>query len=180
MAALTAAGAYLVIPIGPVPIILQNIFVMLSGLLLGSRWGAASMGIYLLAGLLGLPVFAGGAGGIAKFLGPTGGYLIGFLLAAFVIGLVAERSGGRLWLNLLALVAGSLLIYLCGVTWLKTVLDVSIHKALAMGMWPFLPGDALKIVAALALERTLGPLVTGEPRHAANRIRTAQPCKEDA
>ena len=100
MAALTAAGAYMVIPIGPVPIVLQNLFVLLSGLLLGSRWAAASMGIYLLGGALGLPIFAGGSGGLAKLIGPTGGYLVGFPLAAFIIGLVAERSRGRLWLNL--------------------------------------------------------------------------------
>jgi biotin transport system substrate-specific component len=169
MAALTAAGAYMAIPIGPVPIVLQSLFVILSGLVLGSRWAAASMAIYLLAGVVGLPVFAGGSGGLAKLIGPTGGYLVGFPLAAFLIGLVAERSGGRLWVNLLGLVAGSLMIYLCGVTWLKTVLDISVNKALAMGMWPFLPGDALKIAAALALERSLRPLIASQQHQATNR-----------
>jgi biotin transport system substrate-specific component len=180
MAALTAAGAYMVIPIGPVPIVLQNLFVLLSGLLLGSRWGAASIGVYLLAGFLGLPVFAGGTSGLAKLMGPTGGYLVGFLAAAYLVGLVAERSGGRLWINLLGLVAGSLLIYLCGVTWLKTILDISLAKALAMGMWPFLPGDAAKIVAALALGRTLEPLVAGRIRPATYGSWSAQAQKEDA
>lgn len=180
MAALTAAGAYMVIPIGPVPIVLQNLFVLLSGLLLGSRWGAASIGVYLLAGFLGLPVFAGGTSGLAKLMGPTGGYLVGFLAAAYLVGLVAERSGGRLWINLLGLVAGSLLIYLCGVTWLKTVLDISLAKALTMGMWPFLPGDAAKIVAALALGRTLEPLVAVRIRPATYGSWSAQPQKEDA
>jgi biotin transport system substrate-specific component len=180
MAALTTAGAYMAIPIGPVPIVLQNLFVLLSGLLLGSRWGAASIGVYLLAGFLGLPVFAGGTSGLAKLMGPTGGYLVGYLAAAYLVGLVAERSGGRLWINLLGLVAGSLLIYLCGVTWLKAVLDISLSKALAMGMWPFLPGDAAKIVAALALGRTLEPLVAGRVRPAPNRFWSAGPLKEDA
>jgi len=92
MAALTAAGAYLAIPIGPVPIILQNLFVFLSGLLLGPRWGAASIGVYLLAGALGLPVFAGGVGGIGRFAGPTGGYLLGFLPAVYVIGWISGTS----------------------------------------------------------------------------------------
>lgn len=164
MAALTAAGAYMVLPIGPVPIVLQSLFVLLSGLLLGSRWAAASMGVYLLAGVLGLPVFAGGGGGLAKLMGPTGGYLVGFPLAAFLIGLVAERSRGKLWLNLLGLVAGSLVIYLCGVTWLKMVLGISVAKALVVGMFPFLPGDAAKIVAALALSRSLVPLVENHSR----------------
>ncbi len=90
LAALTAAGAFMAIPIGPVPIVLQNLFIMLSGLLLGSRWGFASVAIYLLAGACGLPVFAGGTGGIGKFAGPTGGYLIGFLPAVYVIGLISE------------------------------------------------------------------------------------------
>lgn len=177
MAALTAAGAYMAIPIGPVPIVLQSLFVILSGLILGSRWAAASMAIYLLAGIIGLPVFAGGGGGPAKLIGPTGGYLVGFLLAAYLIGLVAERSNGRLWINLLGLVAGSLLIYLCGVAWLKTILDVSLNKALAMGMWPFLPGDALKIAAALALERSLRPMIASPQRH---RSWSTGPQKGDA
>ncbi|MBW1753156.1 MAG: biotin transporter BioY [Deltaproteobacteria bacterium] len=80
LAALTAAGAYLAIPIGPVPIVLQNLFILLTGLLLGSRWGLASVGVYLLAGALGLPVFAGGLGGIGRLVGPTGGYLVGLWL----------------------------------------------------------------------------------------------------
>ncbi|RLC01276.1 MAG: biotin transporter BioY, partial [Deltaproteobacteria bacterium] len=76
-AALIAAGAYISVPIGPVPIVLQNLFVFLAGLLLGSKWGLACVGVYLLAGACGLPVFAGGTGGIARFAGPTGGYLLG-------------------------------------------------------------------------------------------------------
>ena len=180
MAALTAAGAYMVIPIGPVPIVLQNLFVLLSGLLLGSRWAAASMGIYLLGGVLGLPIFAGGSGGLAKLIGPTGGYLVGFPLAAFVIGLVAERSRGRLWLNLTGLVAGSLIIYLCGVTWLKVVLGISAFKALAMGMIPFLPGDALKIGAALFLDRVLAPLVEGRGGPTTYHAWPPEPYEEDA
>lgn len=180
MAALTAAGAYMVIPIGPVPIVLQNLFVLLSGLLLGSRWAAASMGTYLLAGVLGLPVFAGGSGGLTKFMGPTGGYLVGFLLAAYIVGLVAERSRGNIWVNLLGLVAGSLMIYLCGVSWLKLVLGISVTKALAMGMFPFLPGDALKIGAALVLGRALAPLVEGRGGPTAHRTWAPEAYEEDA
>ncbi|MDQ1330177.1 MAG: biotin transport system substrate-specific component, partial [Thermodesulfobacteriota bacterium] len=86
LAALTAVGAYIAIPVGPVPIVLQSLFILLAGLLLGSTWGVAGVGIYLLAGAFGLPVFAGGAGGIGRFLGPTGGYLLGFLPAVYIIG----------------------------------------------------------------------------------------------
>ena len=79
LAALTAAGGYIQLPIGPVPIVLQNLFVLVAGLILGPRWGLTSMGIYLLLGLVGFPVFAGGKGGLAHLMGPTGGYLLGFL-----------------------------------------------------------------------------------------------------
>ena len=75
MAALTAVGSTIFVPIGPVPIVLTTLFVLLSGLLLGSRWGLASMGLYLLVGAMGMPVFAGGRGGLPHFFGPTGGYL---------------------------------------------------------------------------------------------------------
>ena len=78
-AALTAVGAYMALPIGPVPVVMQNLFVFLAGLILGGRWGLASVGIYLLAGAVGMPVFAGGTGGVGRFFGPTGGYLIGWI-----------------------------------------------------------------------------------------------------
>ena len=111
MAALTGVGAYIHIPIGPVPIVLSTLFVLLSGLLLGSRWGLASIALYLLVGAIGMPVFAGGKGGFAHFFGPTGGYLLGFALSAWVTGFISERSRGFLILKILAVVAGSLAIY---------------------------------------------------------------------
>src|SRR4030043_1983259 len=86
MAAMTAVGAYIHVPIGPVPIVLSTLFVLLSGFLLGSHWGMASMGLYLLVGAIGIPVFAGGKGGFAHFFGPTGGYLLGCVLASWVTG----------------------------------------------------------------------------------------------
>jgi len=159
MAALIAAGAYLAIPIGPVPIVLQNLFVMLAGLLLGSRWAAAGVGVYLLAGACGLPVFSGGTGGIGRFLGPTGGYLIGFLPAAFFIGLISERAGQRVVFDIAAMIAGTLTIYLFGVAWLKVVTGMSLVKTLAVGMLPFLIGDGLKIAAAVPLVRALRPVI---------------------
>ena len=149
MAALTAAGAYLVIPIGPVPIVLQNLFIMLAGLLLGVRWGLASVMLYLLLGAVGLPVFAGGAGGVAHFLGPTGGYLLGYIPAVAIIGSISHVRKPSFLTDLVALVIGSLVVYVCGVPWLKGVLDCPVGKALAVGMIPFLPGDALKIAVAL-------------------------------
>ncbi len=92
LAALMAVGAYIAVPIGPVPIVLQNLFILLAGLLLGSKWGLASVAVYLLAGALGLPVFSGGTGGIARFAGPTGGYLLAYLPAVYLIGFISERK----------------------------------------------------------------------------------------
>lgn len=161
MAALTAAGAYIAIPVGPVPIVLQNLFVMLAGLLLGGRWGLISVGVYLLAGAVGMPVFAGGTGGIGKFVGPTGGYLLGFAAAAYLIGIIAERGGGRVIIDIVAMVVGSAVIYAFGVTWLKVVTGMTVATAVAAGMLPFLIGDVVKIAAAVPIARTLRPLIDG-------------------
>jgi biotin transport system substrate-specific component len=161
MAALIAVGAYLSIPIGPVPIVLQNLFVLLAGLLLGSRWGVAAVAVYLVAGICGLPVFAGGSGGLGRLLGPTGGYLIGFLGAVYLVGIVAERAKGKVVPELLGMIGGTLVIYLCGVPWLKVVTGMSLNKALAVGMIPFLIGDGLKIAAAIPIVRALRPVVHG-------------------
>ena len=159
MAALTATGAYIAIPIGPVPIVLQNLFVMLTGLLLGGRWALISVGTYLLAGAVGLPVFAGGTGGIGKFVGPTGGYLLGFAAAAYLIGLIAEKGRGRVAVDILAMVAGTLVIYAFGVAWLKVATGMTLTGAASAGMLPFLIGDALKIAAAVPIARTLRPML---------------------
>jgi biotin transport system substrate-specific component len=158
-AALTAVGAFLAIPIGPVPIVLQNMFVFLAGLLLGGRWGLASVGVYLLAGACGLPVFAGGLGGISRFIGPTGGYLIGYLPAVFLIGTMSQKVNPRIISDVLAMICGTLVLYACGISWLKIVTGMSPAKALALGMYPFLIGDALKIAAAAVIARALRPVL---------------------
>lgn len=159
MAALAGVGAYIHIPIGPVPIVLSTLFVLLSGLLLGSRWGLASMGLYLLVGAIGIPVFAGGKGGFAHFFGPTGGYLFGYLLASWVTGFISERSGGLLILEILAILTGSLVIYGLGIPWLKMVTQMSWSKTFMVGMVPFLIGDAVKASAALILSRAVRPIL---------------------
>jgi biotin transport system substrate-specific component len=156
---LTAVGACISIPLGPVPIVLQNMFVFLAGLLLGSRWGLAAIGIYLLAGACGLPVFAGGTGGLARFAGPTGGFLLGYLPVVFLIGWIVERRPGRMAWDVAAMIGGSALLYACGVPWLMMVTGLPISKALAVGMAPFLAGDALKIVGAALIAKSVRPLM---------------------
>ena len=159
MAALTAVGAYIYVPIGPVPIVLSTLFVLLSGLLLGSRWGLASMGLYLLVGAIGIPVFAGGKGGFVHFFGPTGGYLFGYALASWITGFISEHSRGLIMLDILSVIIGSLVIYCLGVPWLKMVTQMSWPKALIMGMVPFLIGDAVKASVALILARAIRPVL---------------------
>ena len=161
MAALICVGAYLTLPIplGPVPLVLQNLFVLLAGLLLGSRWGLASVGIYLLVGAIGLPVFVGGKGGLAHFLGPTGGYLFGFAAAALVTGYLAERFRSYAFGDIVAVVAGLLMVFLLGVPWLKAVTGMAWEKAFLVGMAPFLPGDVLKATAAVLLARAIRPMM---------------------
>ena len=164
MAALIAAGAYIAIPIGPVPIVLQNFFVFLSGLLLGPRWGTASVGIYLLAGALGLPVFAGGTGGIGHFAGPTGGYLLGYLPAVYVIGLISCGAKKRAVLDIIAMVCGGLIVYAIGLTWLKILTKMTLTKTLAVGMIPFIPGDGIKIAAAVPIAKAVRPIVNRDQK----------------
>ncbi len=172
MAALTAVGAYIHIPIGPVPIVLSTLFVLLSGLLLGSRWGLASMALYLFVGAIGMPVFSGGRGGFAHFLGPTGGYLFGYLLAAWLTGFISERSRGFLFFEILGVAMGSLLIYALGVPWLKMVTQMSWSKALLVGMVPFLIGDAVKASVALILARAVRPILKRQMQSLSTPTRT--------
>lgn len=158
--ALTALGAFIVIPLQPIPISLQTMFCGLAGLLLGARTGALSQIIYVLLGLIGLPVFAGGKAGLGALLGPTGGYLWGFIIAALVIGLLIELKprAGIVW-QLIALVAGSLVIYVCGVLQLVVVADLSWVKSILVGVTPFILGDLLKIAAAALIASKLRSLL---------------------
>jgi len=159
--ALTAVGAYIIIPLPPVPITLQTLFLGLAGTLLGARLGALSQVVYLLLGILGLPVFAGGKAGLGVLFGPTGGYLIGFVAAAFVIGKLAALKArpGFAWLCL-SLVAGAAVIYTLGILQLSLIARLTPAKAMAVGLLPFLPGDGIKIVLtamiALKLRGRLG------------------------
>jgi len=152
-AALISIGAYIAIPIPgtPVPIVLQNMFIMLTGFILGPWWGLASVLFYLVLGAVGLPVLSGGTGGLVRFAGPTGGYLIGYLPAVVLFGLISKLGKNQWIANLGAGVLGMLVVYSLGILRLKSVLEISWTKALATGLIPFIPGDAAKIVVASAL-----------------------------
>jgi biotin transport system substrate-specific component len=140
------------LPFTPVPITLQTLAVLLTGAALGSRRGALSMLVYLAAGAVGLPVFAGGTGGFIFLFGFTAGYLWAFPIAAFVVGLLCERRLERSFLtSALVMLVGSLIIYAIGVSWLAVTLHVGLLKAVGLGMLPFIPGDIIKIVFAALL-----------------------------
>jgi biotin transport system substrate-specific component len=163
LAALTAVGAQIQapLPFSPVPVVLSNFFAILAGLVLGARAGAASQVVYLLLGAAGLPVFAGLRGGVQVLAGPTGGYLIGFVLAAAAAGLLrGPRPGsGR---AVAAAAVGAALIYAVGVPYLAAVTGMGLRRALVVGVLPFLPGDALKVVAAGVVAPALAR-ATGAP-----------------
>ena len=147
---LLAASAQFKIPLYPVPITGQTLVVLLIGMTYGSRLGGITIAAYLLEGALGLPVFAGGAAGVAVLMGPTGGYLFGFFLAGMAMGYLAELGMGRTAASTVAaMVIGNCLIYLCGALWLANFIGFS--QAIAAGVLPFLYGDALKLVVAAAL-----------------------------
>jgi biotin transport system substrate-specific component len=156
LAALIAVGAYLHVPFAPVPFSLQTLFVMLAGHLLGPWAGMGAVGLYLAAGFAGLPVFAGGAAGVAHLLGPTGGFLAGFLILAGLCGLGRPRreAPGLVRPALFGL-AGLAGMYLPGVLVLKYVLQVDYAKALALGFVPFIWGDLVKLGASVAAARYL-------------------------
>ncbi|EHQ88204.1 hypothetical protein DesyoDRAFT_1032 [Desulfosporosinus youngiae DSM 17734] len=158
--ALTAIGSLIVIPLQPLPITLQTLFTGLAGVLLGGATGALSQIVYVLLGVIGLPVFAGGKAGLGTLMGPTGGYLIGFIIGAYVIGKLVEarKEPGLVWLGF-SLVVGNLVIYALGVAQLSFVAHLSVAKALMVGVVPFIIGDLLKLVATVLISLKLRNII---------------------
>ena len=148
-----AAAAQFSIHIGPIPITGQSFAVLLTGALLGSRLGAAAVIAYLIEGAVGLPFFApGGAPGILRFFGPTGGYLIAFPAAAFITGAFAEHGWDKRYHTAVAAMAiGSLIILLGGWAWFAMLTNTPPVAAFKLAVWPFLAGDVIKIALAAAV-----------------------------
>ena len=145
-----AAQVSIRLPFSPIPITGQTLAILFVGALLGSRRGTLSLIVYLLQGLFGLPVFASGASGLAYVMGPTGGYLVGFIAAAYMIGLLAERGWDRHVMSTsLAMLIGNAVIYSFGLPWLSVYVG---KQAVALGLIPFVLGDVIKLaLAAVAL-----------------------------
>ncbi|MER2598482.1 MAG: biotin transporter BioY [Caldilineales bacterium] len=159
-AALVLGGSWLIalsarvalpLPWSPVPVTGQTLAVLLVAALLGSRRGTLAVLATLAQGVAGLPVFAGGAAGPAWLLGPTGGYWLGFVLAAMLVGTLAERGWDRRMVSsALAMLAGNVVIYMAGVAWLTQFVG-GVERALTAGVLPFLVGDLFKIALAALL-----------------------------
>jgi biotin transport system substrate-specific component len=155
-----ALMAQVSIPLPFVPITGQTFAVLIVGAALGAKRGAASLALYIVEGAMGLPVFAGGASGITSLFGYTGGYLIGFVAAAFVVGLLAERGLDRSWrTSLIPFVAGSIIIYFFGVAQLAYF--IGLKAALENGLYPFIIGDTIKLILAAVALPSAWALVKG-------------------
>jgi biotin transport system substrate-specific component len=166
MAAVTAVAAQIAIPLpfSPVPFTLQVLAVILSGFLLGPRYGALAQAIYLLIGAVGVPVFAQFKGGLGVLLGPTGGYLLSYPIAAAVAGLATytARNAARrraLWTSLLWGYTGLALIYALGATWLAVITRPPFAAALAQGVLPFVPFDLIKVALAALVATAAAPTI---------------------
>lgn len=168
-AALTAIGAFIQIPLGTVPVTMQFLFTALAGVMLGAKLGAMSQFIYVLIGLVGVPVFAGGTGGFEVVYKPSFGYLIGFIIGAYVIGKIAEsKEKPGFMILFIAAIAGIAVIYTVGVPYLYFIMknvigkNITFMTALKAGMIIFIPGDMIKCLIAAVLGTKVIPAVSRE------------------
>ena len=161
---LTAIGAFISIPIGEVPISMQSLFVILSGLILGSKLAALSQIIYIILGLIGLPIFANFTGGLQSIMKPSFGFIIGFVFAAYIVGKIRENSRSTKSILMASFVA-TLVIYMFSLPYMYYMLNIVMAKGLSLatvikiGCLLFLPGDILKaIISSLIAKQTLPAL----------------------
>ena len=153
MAALVCIAGPLTVPAGPIPLSLATFAVYLAGAVLGKKRGTLAVALYLLIGIIGVPVFSGFSGGFQKLAGVTGGYLVGYLPCAFLSGLGAEMAEerGRIRVLPVMMAAGTVVLYTVGTAWFMIQSGNALGTALSLCVVPFLPGDAVKIAAAVML-----------------------------
>lgn len=141
----------IVIPIGVVPISLTNFVIYLTVIMLGCKKGTISYLIYMLIGLVGAPVFSGFSGGVGKLLGPTGGYLIGFIFIGLIAGFFADRFKGNIYMYFIGITLSNIVNYIFGSVWLAYQANLSIKAALMTGVVPFIVPDLVKAVIAILI-----------------------------
>lgn len=155
MAALMCILGPMSIQIGPIPVSFTNLVIYLAVYLLGMKWATISYVVYMLLGAVGLPVFSGYAGGLAKLAGPTGGYLIGFIFMALICGFVMEKSHANVPITVVGMYAGTLVAYLFGTIWFVLEMQCTVWYALTVCVFPFLLVDLAKILIATALGKAV-------------------------
>lgn len=149
---LISLGALVSLPFFPVPLTLQTLFVLLAGMIM-KRYAVIPVSLYIFLGALGLPVFHSGVAGPGVLLGPTGGYLVGFIGAALIVGLAYEWTSTPV--RIIGLLAGTSIIYVCGTAWLMYSLGMGLIPAAMAGVLPFIPGEVIKMYAAYTIEKRL-------------------------
>lgn len=148
-AALMCICGPLSIPIGPVPVSLTNLVLYFAIMILDTKKTFISYLVYLLIGMIGIPVFSGFEGGLAKITGPTGGYLVGFLLMIIIGGIFMEKTKGNLVITIIGMIVGTAVCYVFGTIWFMHVLNYKLGPALTLCVWPFVPFDLIKIAIAV-------------------------------
>lgn len=145
----------IVVPISPVPVSLATLAIYFAVYILGAKRSVISCLLYLLMGMIGLPIFSGFSGGIGKLLGPTGGYLVGYIILAYVSGIFIEKWQKSYWMQGIGMILGTGLCYMLGTGWLIFQSQITFKVALGMGVFPFIIGDCMKIAIALMI----GPIL---------------------
>lgn len=147
-AAVICAVSPFVIPMWPVPLSLATLVIYIAAATLGWKYGTLAVVLYLLIGMIGLPVFSGFNGGVQRLVGPTGGFLIGYIPCALIVGIITDRFEHIKWLYPVAMAAGTAALYACGTAWIMLSLKYTLAAALMACVVPFLIGDAVKTVLA--------------------------------
>lgn len=153
------------IPISPVPISLTNLVIYFMAYVLGAKYATVSYILYVLIGTVGLPVFSGFSGGLGKLAGPTGGYLVGFIFLAAIAGYFVERFPKSIAMHVTGMVIGTVISYIFGTAWLAGQLGIGFAAGLGVGVIPYLPGDAIKIILAVMA----GPMIRKSVSRAVER-----------
>jgi biotin transport system substrate-specific component len=164
-AAFTGLLAQLAVPLWPVPITGQTIAVLLVGAALGPVRGALSLAGYALLGVVGVPWFSDASGGLHVLVGPTGGYIVGFIVAAWLVGWLAARRWDRRWVGAIcSFLAGTVVVFAIGIPWLAVSLGLTVEQALEAGLYPFIIGGVIKAVIVAAVVRGAWAIVDRRAR----------------
>lgn len=154
-AAIICVLAPFVIPIGPIPLSLATFAIYIAASVLDWKYGTLAVIVYILIGMAGLPVFSGFSGGVMIIAGPTGGYIVGYIVCALVIGQIVDRNEQKKWVYPVAMIVGTALLYACGTARFVHLTGTTLMGALAVCVIPFLIGDAIKIILASVMARRL-------------------------